>query len=181
MNLPVFNPRQTGVIILLAAALLVLYTWRADFWRAASAPPTPLQTPVFIEITGATPRPGVYSFPHPPTLLDALKTAGGAAIAVPANPTLTSGSRIEINEEGGYLLNRMAGPRLLTLGLAINLNEATQEDLEALPGLGPALAGRIIAYRNEHGRFQDIEDLEKISGIGLNKLKDLMPFMTLKD
>jgi competence protein ComEA len=180
MNLPSFNRSQTGVIILLAAALLLLHAWRADFWMAPSPSPAPPQNLVFVEITGAVSRPGVHAFPHPPTLLEALKTAGGAPIAVPANPTLASGSLIDIDQAGRYRLGRMASPRLLTLGLAINLNAATQEDLEALPGIGPVLAERIIAHRITHGPFRRIEDLQGVSGIGPKNLEHIRPYLTLK-
>jgi competence protein ComEA len=180
MNLPVFSRRQTGVIILLAAALLFLYAWRADFWRAPSPSPGPPQNLAFIEVIGSVSRPGIHSFPHPPTLLEALETAGGPPIAVPANPTLASGSRVEIDQAGRYRLSRMSGPQLVTLGLAVNLNEATQEDLEALPGIGPALASRIIAYREQHGPFTRIDDLRQVSGIGPKSLENLRPYLTLE-
>jgi competence protein ComEA len=180
MNLPAFNRSQTGVIILLAAALLFIYAWRADFWQNPSVTPTPPQNVIFVEVTGAVSRPGVHAFDHPPTLLAALKTAGGPLIAIPANPTLASGSLIDIDQAGRYRLGRMAGPRLLTLGLAINLNEATQEDLEALPGIGPALAGRIIAHRTAHGPFTHIGDLHQVSGIGPNILEQIRPYLTLE-
>jgi competence protein ComEA len=179
MNLPVFSPRQTGVIVLLAAALLLLYAWRADFWRSPSPPAALPPNLVFVEITGAAPRPGVHAFDHPPTLLEALKTAGVAAIALPANPTLASGSLIDIDQAGGHRLGRMAGARLLTLGLALNLNEATKEDLEALPGIGPALAGRIIAHRQQHGPFTRIDDLGQVPGIGPKNLENLRPYLSL--
>ena len=180
MNLPVFSPRQTSVVILLAAALFCLYAWRVDFWRTPSPAPAPTKTLVFVEVVGAVPRPGVHTFPAPPTLLEALAKAGGPPIAIPANPTLASGGRVEIDKAGRYRLSRMAGPQLLTLGLAINLNEATQEDLEALPGIGPVLARRIIAYRQQHGPFARIDDLGKVSGLGPKNLENLRPYLTLE-
>ena len=178
--LPFFSRAQLGVIVLLGAALLSVYAWRANFWRDPSPPAAPPQNLVFVEVTGAVPRPGVHAFSHPPTLLEALQKAGGPAIAVPANPTLASGSRVEIDKAGRYRLSRMAGPQLLTLGLAINFNEATKEDLEALPGVGPVLAGRIVAYRQTHGPFRRIEDLQKVSGIGPKNLEQLRPYLALE-
>jgi competence protein ComEA len=175
-----FSRSQTGVIVLLAAALFFLYAWRADFWRVPSPSAAPTQTLVFIEVTGAVPRPGVHAFSNPPTLLEALAKAGGPPIAIPANPTLASGGRVEIDKAGRYRLSRMAGPQLLTLGLAINLNEASQTDLEALPGVGPVLAGRIIAYRASHGPFRLLEDLSNIPGIGPKNLEQLRPYLALE-
>ena len=60
----------------------------------------------------------------------------------------------------------------------ININTATEAELEFLPGIGPALAGRITAYRQEHGAFSSPEDLMKVSGIGEKILAELLPYIT---
>ena len=57
----------------------------------------------------------------------------------------------------------------------VDLNTADQATLETLPGIGPALAGRIIAWRDEHGGFTAVEDLLEVSGIGETRLEDLRP------
>ncbi|MFG0315265.1 MAG: ComEA family DNA-binding protein [Phycisphaerales bacterium] len=63
----------------------------------------------------------------------------------------------------------------------INVNEAPLSELDLLPGIGPALGSRIIAYREEHGAFSEIGDLEKVSGIGPRTLDKLRPLITLGD
>ena len=60
----------------------------------------------------------------------------------------------------------MSGAQLLTLGLPLDLNRATAADLDAMPGIGPALAQRIVDYRQAHGPFKKIEDFMEVSGIG---------------
>jgi competence protein ComEA len=60
----------------------------------------------------------------------------------------------------------------------LNLNSATPEQLDALPGIGPALAARIVAYRDEHGPFSQIEQLKCIKGIGPRTLEKLRPCLT---
>ena len=75
----------------------------------------------------------------------------------------------------------MSGPRLLTLGLALDLNTATAEDLEALPGVGPVLAQRIVAHRVAHGNFRNIAELLEVSGIGAKKLEALRPLITIQE
>lgn len=63
---------------------------------------------------------------------------------------------------------------------AVNINRATGSTLETLPGIGPATAKKIIAYRNEHGPFTQIEDLTKVKSIGPKKLEHIRPFITVE-
>ena len=61
----------------------------------------------------------------------------------------------------------------------ININTATALELETLPGIGPALAQRIVDYRTEHGDFQAPEELINVKGIGENKLLDILDLITV--
>ncbi len=59
----------------------------------------------------------------------------------------------------------------------IDLNTATEEDLTALPGIGPVTAARIVAYREEHGNFYDPGELTEVEGIGEKTLETLLPYL----
>ncbi len=65
----------------------------------------------------------------------------------------------------------------ILLGQKIDINSATREDLEALPGIGPSLAERIVKYRGVHGRFKAIDELDNISGIGEKTVERLKEFL----
>ena len=174
-----FSRRHQGVILLLGAALLLLYAWRAHFWRPFPPPAAAPQNLIFVEVAGAVARPGVYSFTAPPTLPQLWQLTGGPGNPPAPGPNLPSGTKVEVDKDGKYRLGLMSGTQLLTLGLPLDLNRATAADLEALPGIGPELARRIIAYRTAHGPFKTIGDLEKVSGIGTQKIESVKPFLII--
>ena len=62
----------------------------------------------------------------------------------------------------------------------ININKASQTELETLPGIGPSIALKIINFRNENGKFSSIEDLKKVSGIGENKYENIKNLICVK-
>jgi len=179
MRLPYFSRPQLGVILLLGAALLFLYAWRAQTLLPPSPPPPGTLSLAFVEVTGKVAHPGVYSFPRPPSLKEVWTKAGAVGTAPDPDKTIAAGSRVEVTPDGAYRLASMSGAQLLTLGLPIDLNRATAEDLDAIPGLGPALAQRIIDYRLAHGPFKQIEDLREVSGIGPQNLPKLKPYLGL--
>jgi len=177
--MPAFSRAQLGIIVVVAGLLLGVYAGRGYLAWLSPQSGTASSPPVFVEITGKVDRPGVYTFAAPPTLPEALRRAGVQEPLPPGETTLPSQTRLEMGERGGYSLNSMSGERLLTLGLVLNLNTATAEDLEALPGVGPVLAQRIVQYRQGQGPYQKIEDLLAVSGIGQKKLAQLRPFVSV--
>jgi competence ComEA-like helix-hairpin-helix protein len=177
IRLPYFSRSQLGVVLLLGAALLGLYAWRAHIVFPPSPHPPGTLSLAFVEVAGPVAHPGVYSFPQPPSLREVWAKAG--AVGTPSDPdkTIASGSRVEVTPDGGYHLAAMSGAQLITLGLPIDLNRASAEDLDAIPGLGPALAQRIVDYRKAHGPFQQVEDLRAVSGVGPQNLQKLKPYL----
>ena len=63
--------------------------------------------------------------------------------------------------------------------VVVSLNKATAKELESLPGIGPAIAERIVAYRTEQGKFSELSELMKVKGIGEKKLAQLRPHLSL--
>jgi len=178
--MPLFSRRHQGVILLLGAALLLLYAWRAHFWRPFPPPAAAPQTLIFVEVAGAVAHAGVFSFTTPPTLPQLWQLTGGPGNPPAPSPNLPSGTKVEVDKDGTYRLGLMSGTQLLTLGLPLDLNRATAEDLEALPGIGPELAKRIVAYRQKNGPFKTVDDLKKVSGIGAKKLEQIKVYIIIR-
>ena len=65
--------------------------------------------------------------------------------------------------------------------LLVDLNLSSRIELQALPGIGVTLAERIVAYRSNHGDFQDVDDLVKVPGIGKKRLKKLEPYVKVTE
>lgn len=119
-----------------------------------------------VHVTGAVARPGVFELPQGARVDDAIALAGGfapdaAEASLNRAGLLQDGQQITVLREGEHAsqaANAEPGP--------LNLNTATAAELEELPGIGPALAGAIVKYRDQHGAFSAVADLDEVSGIG---------------
>ncbi len=67
-----------------------------------------------------------------------------------------------------------------SINMKISLNQATSEELEAIPGLGPSLSQKIVEYREAKGSFRKLEDLMLVSGIGPKKFEQIKDYLTLE-
>jgi len=134
-------------------------------------------------VTGAVRAPGVYKLPAESRLLHLVEAAGGfSASADPAAVNLAAvledGLHVHVLEKGEAPSQLYGGstPGSATRGgisgsrKPIDVNRASIEELTALKGIGPALAGNIVEYRSNNGRFHDVDDLLHVKGIGRNKL-----------
>jgi len=131
--------------------------------------PTPVPQAVTVHITGAVAQPGVYTLPAGARLADAVRSAGGFAPG--ADP---QGVNLALPLEDG---TRYHIPSREESDRRVNLNTATREELEALPGIGPALAQAILDRRREKGPFRRLEDLLEVRGIGPATLERLRPLV----
>jgi competence protein ComEA len=178
----------SGILMGLFVAVLVWVVARNPSGEAVTLRPVPTERPVIVHITGAVPRPGVYALPQGARVQDAISAAGG--FLAEAEKTQVNLARlVEDGEKLDILYIEGASPIIPTPGATIiaattdliDLNIASQAELESLPGIGPTTALKIIEYREQNGPFLATEDIINVSGIGpgtYERIKDLITVTT---
>ncbi len=121
---------------------------------------------LYVHIVGEIKTPGMYQLPLGARLVDAVFAAGGLTADADSSSVnlareLSDGEQIVVFKIGEIVEAGGSAP-----GGLISINRATADQLEELPGIGPALSSRIIAYRDANGGFKTKEDLLNVSGIG---------------
>ena len=148
----------------------------------------PTQAPIMIYISGAVNKPGVYSIPPKARIQDAIDAAGGLkqdADTASFNMAafLTDGEHIEIPIIQATTAvpfrsgNPFVQPTNINTNPLININTASQAELESLPNIGPKTAQKIIAFRETNGPFDNISEIQDVPGIGpktFESIKDLI-------
>ena len=143
---------------------------------------------ITIELNGKVKRPGLLSYSQPPTVQQVIQDAGGlmqsrGLAAIVATMVLESDLSLTVlqKDNGEVFLQQspLSGKALWILGRPIPLNRATAEDLGGLPGVGPALAGRLIEYREAHGGFSSLDELKEVKGIKEKTFEKIKGHFTL--
>jgi competence protein ComEA len=180
-----------AVVVLLLVAIAVAVAVSAFGSHGTSAPvgtvrsPTAapsLQPTIYVHLLGAVAAPGLYELPADARAVDAVAAAGGFAegadrASINLARFLSDGEQVYVPLEGEQPLSP-AGPAG-TIGGKVNLNTADTATLETLPRVGPAMAARIIAWRDENGRFASVEDLKSVSGIGDKTFEAMRELVTV--
>lgn len=155
--------------------------------RSPSALGSPAATGnVVVDVTGKVRRPGVATLPAGSRVIDAIRHAGGARGGADLTTlnlarVLLDGEQILVGVPGGPASAGSAGPAATpgAGGGQVSLNQASLEQLESLPGVGPVTAQKIIDFRTAHGSFGAVDELLDVDGIGDKTLAELAPHLTL--
>lgn len=161
---------------------------------SAAAAGSSASSVLVIDVVGKVRHPGVYRLPPGSRVDDAVAAAGGALpgldpVTVNLARKLADGEQLVIGlapvagapaagaagAEGGSGAGSGSGAG----ASQVDLNSATAGQLDALPGVGPVLAQRIVDWRTQHGRFDSVDQLQSVSGIGDAKYADLKPLVTV--
>ena len=146
-------------------------------------------TEVVVDVAGKVRHPGIVSLPLGSRVVDALEAAGGPRPRVDLTAlnlarVLVDGEQIVVGTPppGGVAAPAASVPGAGAAGasgLMVNINSATQAELEELPGIGPVTAAAILTWRTDHGAFTAVDELMEVSGIGEATLAEVAPFVTL--
>jgi competence protein ComEA len=166
-----------GVIIGFLGVGLLLLTSGKPRGEPIQLLPPPTPAPLVVHITGAVKKPGVYTLPPVSRVGEAIDLAGG--ISTNADSSLINLAQlvedgeqiwvpyqiqeIVVQDDVEIVSIKPTQSHLISL---ININTATQTELESLSGIGPVYAKAIIQYRLENGPFEIIEDIQEVKGIG---------------
>ena len=189
--------REHAVVMVVALAVGVVFA-TMTFMRSRtdevplapeislSVAPTPEPSPatVKVHVLGAVASPGVVTLPEGARVEDAIAAAGGlTGDADPAQLNLAAvvgdGSQIVIGTTASPVgeVNDTSGGTTGGAGAKVNINTASEAELETLPGVGPVTAQKIMAYRSQHGRFSAIDQLQEVDGIGAKTMAQLEPYV----
>ncbi len=153
-----------------------------------TAASTPTPAPLQVHVTGAVRQPGVYVLPPGSRLLQAVEAAGGLADdatqeGINLAAYVRDGQQVYIPARGAAAqpesASRSIAPVTDANGL-VDINTATADELESLPGIGATYAERIIAYRQEHGPFTDPAQIMEVKGIGPACYEEIKSLITVR-
>ena len=177
-----FSHNQKRALGLVAAIVLVLSVFIVIRGNTQSGavpeivPVTLAEPEIYVDVTGAVNKPGVYTLTGKSRVIDAIKAAGDSAPGADLSTinlarVLNDGEQIYVDS----LVMNSSGQRVSkkTPSGPININRATARQLDALDGIGPVIAARIVEYRKINGSFLSVDDLQKGSGIGAAKFAQI--------
>lgn len=194
-----------GVLIIVGAGVYIYMANKEeeeynfnDFY-ANTEPDKKKENTIMVHITGEVKIAGIIELPEESRIADAIEQAGGVTEEADLDQVnlafvLSDGQKIYIPNkkereanEGKVYITAESGNNVIIKDKVeggkkqkVNINEAKQEDLEELPGIGPSIAKKIIEYREQNGKFTSIDELQEVKGIGEAKFENIKEYITVK-
>ncbi len=195
-----------GALALAGVALLAAVVAVAVAWTSAARPVTkpPVAEPkvavpklvgasatvalsssapdLVVDVAGKVRRPGLVKLAAGSRVADAIAAAGGvlpqtSTLGMSLARKLIDGEQLVVGEPQPVVAQAAGSAASAGPASPVDLNAATANDLDALPGIGPVLAQRVIDWRTEHGAFTSVDQLRQISGLGGKKFDALAPLV----
>jgi len=181
VGLTLFFTRSSASPRAVPVTALVSATPSATSSPSAPTSPSP-SGEVVVEVVGKVARPAVVTLPQGARVQDALEAVGGAKAGVDTSDQnlarlLVDGEQIRIGIDPAPVA--LASPSSSAGGGLIDLNTASLDALQEIPGVGPVIAQRIVTYREQNGGFQTVEQLLEVSGIGESTFAQMQPMVTV--
>jgi competence protein ComEA len=176
--------RALGAVLVLVVLLVVAGKLLR---RPAPAVPRPVRVAapatqthaatIYIDVVGAVRRPGLYRLSEGSRVADAVRRAGGPTPKAQLEllnlaARISDGEQVVVPRRGTGVAAGATGGASSPSG-PVHLNSATLEQLDALPGIGPVTAQKILDYRRDHGVFGSVDELDAVPGIGPARLAQL--------
>lgn len=181
-----------GILVGLLLAGGIYASTREPQGESVTLRPAPTPEPLRVHVAGAVVRPGVYNLEEGSRVTDAVEAAGGFVVEADKNALnlaafLEDGERLDVpfvagfvaEEEQGFVVVSEGTPSPLVDDGLVNINTASIEELDRLPGIGETIAIRIIDYRTANGPFATIEDIVNVSGIGTATYEEIRDLITV--
>ena len=185
MDVHALTPTQRRLLaaaaVVVVAVVLVLRHLHGG-GRTATIPPLRVARParaapakLIVDVAGAVRRPGLYRLAAGTRIADAVARAGGATAKadltlVNLAAPLADGEQVLVPKRGAVSSSGGGAP---SSAGPVDLNSASLEQLDALPGIGPSTAQKILDYRQQHGPFHSVEELDAVPGIGPARIAQL--------
>lgn len=161
---------------------------------------------IIVHISGAVKQEGVVELEENSRIADAIEKVGGLKenaetkeinlaykledgmkIYIPTKEEIQNKESQEANKENQYVYEgtkennsqRNSEEKNISVNKKVNINKASQEELDNLPGIGPSTASKILEYRKQNGNFKNIEDIKEVSGIGEAKFEKIKEMITV--
>lgn len=178
-----------GILVGLLVAAGILVILRSPGGEGINLLPAPTAKPMVVHISGEVNQPGVYEIPQKSRIFEVITAAGGFTQdadvdALNQADFVQDGSKIVIPALQDTIRTNtttyVATPANSTSADLININTASQTELENLPGIGATRADDIISYRLVNGKFQRIEDIMKVPGIGSTTFENIKNLIVIE-